>query len=93
MTFGYKNGEEHKDSMPYFLEQNGMDFSIIFSNLYDIFSNDDLTMVNLETTITDATSHMDKTYVFRAPFDYVNILTEGSVEAVSIANNHGQGFL
>ncbi len=93
VTFGYKNDEEHEDSQPYFLKENGMDYSIIFKNVYDIFSNDDLTMVNLETTITDATRHMDKTYYFRAPYDYVNILTEGSVEAVSIANNHAKDYL
>ncbi len=93
VTFGYKNDEEHKDSQPYFLEQNGMDYSIIFKNVYDIFSNDDLTMVNLETTITDATRHLDKTYYFRAPYEYVNILTEGSIEAVSVANNHSKDYL
>ena len=92
VTFGYKNEEGYKGSMPYFLEENGMDFSLIFKNVYDIFSKDDLTMVNLETTITDATSHMDKTYYFRAPYEYVNILKEGSVEAVSVANNHAKDY-
>lgn len=92
VTFGYKNGEDYKGSMPYFLEQNNMDFSLIFSNVYDIFSNDDLTMVNLETTITDATKKKDKTYTFRAPYEYVEILTAGSIEAVSIANNHAMDY-
>ncbi len=92
VTFGYKNGEDYKGSMPYFLEQNNMDFSLIFSNLYDIFSNDDLTMVNLETTITDATKKKDKTYTFRAPYEYVEILKAGSIEAVSIANNHAMDY-
>lgn len=92
VTFGYKNDEDYKGSMPYFLEEHGMDFSIIFKNVYDIFSNDDLTMVNLETTITDAQRHMDKTYWFHAPYEYVNILTEGSIEAVSIANNHAKDY-
>ena len=87
VTFG-----DYKGTQQEFFEKNGNDYSIIFSNLYDIFSNDDLTMVNLETTITDASNHKDKDYAFRAPFEYVNILTEGSVEAVSIANNHGKDF-
>ncbi len=92
VTFGYKNESGHKGSMPHFLEENGMDYSIIFRNVYDIFSNDDLTVVNLETTITDTTSHMDKTYYFRAPYEYVEILKQGSVEAVSIANNHANDY-
>ena len=92
VTFGYKNESGHKGSMPHFLEENGMDYSIIFRNVYDIFSNDDLTVVNLETTITDTTSHMDKTYYFRAPYEYVDILKEGSIEAVSIANNHANDY-
>ena len=92
VTFGYKNENGYEGSMPYFLEENGMDYSIIFQNVYDIFSNDDLTVVNLETTISDATSHMNKTYYFRAPYEYVNILKEGSIEAVSIANNHANDY-
>ena len=92
VTFGYKNESGYEGSMPHFLEKNGMDYSIIFRNVYDIFSNDDLTVVNLETTISDATSHMNKTYYFRAPYDYVDILKEGSIEAVSIANNHANDY-
>ena len=92
VTFGYKNEEDYEGTMPYFMEENGMDFSLIFKNVYDIFSNDDLTMVNLETTITEATRHMDKTYYFRAPYDYVDILKEGSIEAVSVANNHSKDY-
>ena len=93
VTFGYKNEGNGKGSQPYFLEMFDMDYSMMFSNIYDIFSNDDLTMVNLETTITEATKHVDQEWYFRAPYDYVNILTEGSVEAVSIANNHAKDYL
>lgn len=93
VTIGFKNEEDYKGTMPDFLKEHDMDYSIIFSNVYDIFSNDDLTMVNLETTITDQIEHEDKTYFFRAPYDYVNILTEGSVEAVTVANNHTMDYL
>ena len=92
VTIGYKNDEDNEGTMPYFLEQNNMDYSLIFSNVYDIFSNDDLTLVNLETTITDSERKKDKTYTFRAPYEYVEILTSGSVEAVSIANNHAMDY-
>ncbi len=92
VTFGYKNDEDYEGTMPYFLEQNDMDFSLIFKNVYDIFSNDDLTMVNLETTITTQRKHKDKTYYFRAPYEYVDILKLGSIEAVSIANNHALDY-
>ena len=53
-----------------------------------IFSNDDLTIVNLEGTLTTRGSKADKAFAFRGKPSYTKILTKGSVEAVSFANNH-----
>ena len=87
VTFGdYKGLQEE------FFEIYNNDYSKIFENVYEIFSKDDLTFVNLETTLTEATAHKDESFVFKAPYEYVNILTEGSVEAVSIANNHAKDY-
>lgn len=64
-----------------------------FANLKQIFEQDDLTIINLEGVFSDSAADMaNKTYCFRAPSEYVNILTSSSVEAVSFANNHTQDF-
>lgn len=67
-------------------EQNAAYF---FENVYDIFSSDDMTIVNLEGPLTRAEERREnQTYCISGEPEYVEILTEGSVEAVSMANNH-----
>ena len=57
------------------------------------FANDDLTLVNLEGPLVDDGYPIpNKKFNFRGPTDYVNILTEGSVEAVTLANNHTEDY-
>jgi len=73
--------------------KSGKDYSYNFKNVYPIFSKDSLTVVNLEGTFTEATKKAVKTYNFKAPKDYVNILKEGSIEAVNTANNHAFDYL
>ncbi len=62
--------------------------SYFLKNVKSVFGKDDLTLVNLEGTLTDRGSRQDKTFAFRGKPEYINILKKGSVEAVSFANNH-----
>jgi poly-gamma-glutamate synthesis protein (capsule biosynthesis protein) len=66
--------------------------SYFLSGVYDIFANDDLTVVNLEGPLTNETGQVDKgeppVFWFRAPPEYVQILQDGSVEVCNLANNH-----
>ena len=58
-------------------------------NVYDIFSSDDMTIVNLEGPLTNAEDRKEEqTYCISGDPEYADVLTEGSVEAVSMANNH-----
>lgn len=58
-------------------------------NVYDIFAQDDMTIVNLEGTLTMSDVIQEgRTYNIKGDPEYVDILTSGSVEAVSMANNH-----
>jgi len=75
-----------------FKKQNE-DYGYFFENVKEIFENDDYTLVNLETTFTDATDYADKQFNFKAPKDYVNILVEGNIEGVNISNNHTMDYL
>ena len=69
-------------------------YSYFFANFYDIFSQDDCTVVNCEGVFADSSDGevMEKTFRFRGPEEFVNILKEGSVEAVSLANNHSKDY-
>lgn len=57
-----------------------------------VFEQDDLTIANLEGTLTDSGYREDKTFAFRGKPSYTAILTEGSVEAVNLANNHSHDY-
>lgn len=70
------------------------DFGYFFENVYDIFSADDMTIVNLEGTLTLAQERRaDQQFCISGDPEYVDILTTGSVEAVSMGNNHRQDYL
>ncbi|MDO4620794.1 MAG: CapA family protein [Lachnospiraceae bacterium] len=61
-------------------------------NVRSYFAFDDLTIVNFEGTLTESDEQADKTFTFKAPASYSAVLTEGSVEAVNLANNHSFDF-
>ena len=70
----------------------GTDYAYPFRNVISWFENDECTFLNLEGPLTDVGNPMQKKHVFRGPTDYVNILTQNSVEAVTIANNHTMDY-
>ncbi len=71
-----------------FVKTIGEDYGYPFRNVMDFFGTDDFTMVNLEGVLGDAAGAMPKAHNLHGPAEFVNILTEGSVEAVTLANNH-----
>lgn len=69
------------------------DPSYFFKNVYDIFSADDMTIVNLEGPLTLAEERREEqSYCISGDPEYVNILTAGSVEAVGMGNNHRMDY-
>ena len=70
----------------------GEDYAYPFRNVIGWFEKDEATFLNLEGPLSDAGNPMQKKHVFRGPTAYVNILTENSVEAVTIANNHTMDY-
>ena len=66
--------------------------SYFFSGI-DEFFNDDLTMVNFEGTLTNATYSAVKTFVFKGRPEYAQILSAGSIDVVTVANNHSMDYL
>lgn len=82
------------DSFIGVMEAQGNDYSYPLANAQPYFANDDFTLVNLECVLTDQTylRNTDLYLNFRGPASYVNILTEGSVEGVSMSNNHALDY-
>ena len=58
----------------------------------DVFGADDLTIANLEGALTTSTDRAVKTFTFKGPAKYTDILKEGRVDAVTLANNHSHDF-
>lgn len=61
-------------------------------NVRSIFEEDDLTIVNMEGTLTEETTRVDKQFAFKGNPEYVKILTSSSVEAANVANNHSHDY-
>ncbi|WP_243155977.1 CapA family protein [Clostridium sp. C2-6-12] len=91
-TLGTDTKFAYNTSLPAAFINSGKNYSYFLQNVSSIFANDDYTLVNLETTFTDAEVKAPKDgevfYNFKGPKEYVNILTKGSIEGVTIANNH-----
>lgn len=66
--------------------------SYFFRNVKDIFTQDDLTIVNLEGPLTTSEDEQDTEYAFKGKPEYANILKDGGVEAANIANNHSYDY-
>ena len=84
--------EERTKGKPYsfdtFVKEKG--YSYFFENFYDLFSTDDCTVANCEGVLSDSRDGelTNKHFRFRGTKDFARIFAEGSVEAVSLANNH-----
>lgn len=78
-------------SFPEMYAQQG-DPSYFLRNVSSIFEADDLTVVNMEGTLTEETARADKTFTFKGPAEYTQILTGSSVEVASMANNHSRDY-
>ncbi len=70
------------------LEQEPGGLNFPFENTREIFAADDMTLVNFEGTLTNTKSKTKNSFSFAAPPEYVQVLTSGNVEAVSLENNH-----
>lgn len=66
----------------------GDDYAYPFALTREWFENDDFTIANLECVLSNHTVAANKNFVFRAVPEYVNILTEGGVDFVTLGNNH-----
>ncbi len=66
----------------------GDDYAYPFSLTAHMFADDDMTFANLECALTTSDDRTDKTFTFKADPAYANIMVEGNVDFVTLANNH-----
>lgn len=86
-TLAYFNEIDKVGMFPDVYRKSGS-VSYPFDLTKNVFGADDITMINFEGALTDLTEHKDKQFFFRGEPSYVNILTNSSVEAVTLENNH-----
>ena len=79
---------KQEEAFPAYIAQSGMEYP--FRNLLPIFAADDMTLVNLECVLKadKRGEQTSKEYRFRGLPEWTGVLTAGSIEQVSIANNH-----
>ena len=58
----------------------------------DVFEADDFTIANLEGVLTNETERVEKKFNHKGKPEYTGILTYGSVEAVTLGNNHSADY-
>lgn len=63
-----------------------------FDGVKSVLSSDDFTFVNLEGTFTNAKKKAIKEYCFKGKPEYCDILLKGSIEGVTLANNHTMDY-
>lgn len=69
------------------IREKGFDYP--FAKVQELFTTDDLTIINLENVFYDeAKGKANKNYNFRSPTEFAQILPKGSVELAFIGNNH-----
>lgn len=89
-TLGTDEYFDPSTSLNAYYDSNGPAY--FFQNVKSIFEADDLTIVNMEGTLTEEKTRQDKTYAFKGPAEYTQILTDGDVEAANLANNHSHDY-
>ncbi len=85
---GTESSSKKADSLSKTVQKEGLAYP--FSGLLPLFSQDDLTLVNLEGVLSDSSQgeNTQKQFAFRGPLEFARMLPLGSVEAVNLANNH-----
>ena len=73
-----------------YIEKYG--YAYPFLKLQNLFSHDDVTLINLECVFNDDQPKQTSRYSFRGPTGNTGILKESSIEVVNLANNHSGDY-
>ena len=73
-----------------YIDKNGTSWP--FSGVLEYLSKDEFTLANLECSFSDEALKSSSLFYFRGPSSYADILVQGSVECVTLGNNHTNDF-
>lgn len=85
-TFGRNQKANYYNSFDDYYDQKGPDYFL--SRVRHIFQEDDITVINLEGSLTTSTDIQDKMWNHKGDPEYVKIMTGSSVEVATMGNNH-----
>lgn len=85
-TLGSNQKHSYDGSFHEYYDKKGPDYFL--SRVRDIFQADDITVVNLEGSLTNSTDLQEKLWNHKGPPEYVQVLTGSSVEVATMGNNH-----
>lgn len=87
VTLGNNQKQSYKNTFHEAYDLYGEDYFL--ESVKDIFEADDFTIVNLECVLTNSENiRASKEWNMKGPPEYVRIIKNASVEAVSLGNNH-----
>lgn len=90
VTLGVTQSTPYEGSFTQEYERHGETY--FFDHVRDIFEKDDMTIVNLECSLTTSTDKQEKQWNLKGKPEYIGILTDGGVDAVSMGNNHNRDY-
>ena len=85
-TFGRNQKAVYENSFDEMYDQKGPDY--FFEKVRDLFEADNITVINLEGSLTTSTDIQDKLWNHKGDPEYTAIMTGSSVEVATMGNNH-----
>lgn len=85
-TFGRNQKHNYANSFDEYYDRYGADYFL--KNVRPIFEGDDITVINLEGSLTTSTDIQDKLWNHKGDPEYTQIMTGSSVEVATMGNNH-----
>lgn len=85
-TLGTNQKHSYAGSFHAYYDKYGPEYFL--EGVRDIFAADDITVINLEGSLTNSNDIQEKTWNHKGPPEYVQILTGSSVEVATMGNNH-----
>ncbi len=91
-TFGSVNGDAGANRFPA-IYRHSQQPNYPFALVQNWFRSDNLSIINFECTLTQASLTANKQWHFKGDATYASIFPRSSVEAVDLANNHSHDYL
>lgn len=85
-TLGTNQNHSYDNSFHQYYDKHGPDYFL--EDVRSIFEEDDITVINLEGSLTNSTDRQQRQYNHKGRPEYVQILSGSSVEVATLANNH-----